>query len=161
MSGGYSQRVGAPSRLVELLPGDGVAVMVLAPQEFTPSEDVYAQPVWGPVELDEWDHFVRTTVTVRNDSGGVMRSYPFVRVAEPSYVDEMASQGIVDEASGIEEVDTIWNSQPALQDGQQITYDVAFGIDVGEGIEVPDGVRISVQMGDGFNGEPTETIEFG
>jgi hypothetical protein len=41
---------------------DGVAVMVVAPQEFTPSEDVYAQSIWGPVELDEWDHYVRTTV---------------------------------------------------------------------------------------------------
>lgn len=145
---------------------DGVTVMVLAPQEFTPSEDVYAQPIWGPVELEEWDHFVRTTVTVRNDSGGVMGSYPFVRVAEASYADEMADksvdyQGIVDETSGIKEVETVWNAQPALQDGQQITYDVGFGIDVGEGIDVPGGVRISVQMGDGFNGEPTETIVFG
>ena len=145
---------------------DGVSVMVLAPQEFTPSEDVYAQPVWGPVELDEWDHFVRTTVTVRVDPGETLRSPPGVRLAEASYADEMADksvefQGIVDEASGIEEVQTVWNSQDPLQDGQQITYDVGFGIDVGEGIEVPDGVRISVQMGDGFNGETIETIVFG
>ena len=146
---------------------DGVSVMVLAPQEFTPSEDVYAQPIWGdPVELDEWDHFVRTTVTVRVDPGEALRGPPFVRLAEASYADEMADksveyQGIVDEASGIEEFWTVWNSQEQLHDGQQITYDVGFGIDVGAGIEVPDGVRISVQMGDGFNGETIETIVFG
>ena len=44
---------------------------------------------------------------------------------------------------------------PPLEDGQQATYDVGYGIDTGEGIEVPDRLRISVEMG------PTEAIVFG
>ena len=52
------------------------------------------RPLWGPVELGEWDHYVRTTVTVRNDSGAVMGGYPWVGLAEASFADPMADKSV-------------------------------------------------------------------
>ena len=103
---------------------EGVGVMVLPPQDFTPSDDIYAQPIWGPVELREWDHFMRTTVTVRNESGRDVPT-PMLGVDPQNGND---GQMIVDEASGIMEQD-----REGVQDGQQGSYDAAFGI------EDPDG----------------------
>jgi hypothetical protein len=45
-------------------------VTVGEPVEFTPSEAVSAMPFWGPLALEDWDQFVRATVTWRNESGG-------------------------------------------------------------------------------------------
>ena len=119
---------------------EGVGVMVLPPQDFTPSDDIYAQPYWEPVELQEWDQFMRTTVTIRNESG---RDVPTPRL-ELEYSEENEGQLIVDEASGIKEQDT----DPGVQDGQQVSYDVAFGI------EDPDGA-ISLKVDDHYEGTVT------
>jgi hypothetical protein len=128
--------------------GEGITVMVGSPEEFTPSTDVYAQPIWGPVELEEWEHFVRAAVTVRNESGDMLGlPVSFATVAEPSYAEEVAgnsveSQSVVDEASGIREAP--W---PDLPDGEEVSFDVGFGVEVEGEEELLDLVRISVSTG--------------
>lgn len=75
--------------------GDGIWVTVGEPVEFTPSEEVSAMPLWGPLALEDWDQFVRATVTWRNESGGV---------AQTERVGEEDGQVILDEASGLLEM---------------------------------------------------------
>jgi hypothetical protein len=92
-----------------------------------------AQPIWGPVELREWDHFMRTTVTVRNESG---RDVPIPLLS----VDLGNGQMIVDVTSGIMEMEF---GSGLVQDGQQGSYDAAFGI------EDPDGpILLGIDFGD-------------
>ena len=100
--------------------GDGIWVTVSEPVEFTPSEGLSrtaAMPIWGSVDLEDWDHFVRATVTWRNESSGV---------AGPRGVNVEDGQQILDEASGLVDMEEMFRT--ALEDGEEVSYDFGFGV---------------------------------
>jgi hypothetical protein len=120
----------------EFTSGDGIMVTVSEPVEFTPSEEVSAMPVWGPLDLKDWDHFVRVTVTWRNESG---QGVPV------QWVSVEDGQVILDEASGLEEM-----AGASLEAGEEVSYDVGFGV------ADPADVQVRVSLSSGFEEPPVD-----
>lgn len=128
------------------------------PARVTPSEDVYAAPLYGPVELDEWEHFVRTTVIIRNEPPGVAAGDPAHAYHPGVSLDpDLESQEIVDEASGIAENEC---SHPT-DAGQQTAYDVAWGVNVDPGLDFPGGMPIHVKTRHGIHDQETVSLVVG
>ena len=111
---------------------EGVTMMLLAPWEFTPSEQAYAahSPSWGPFGVEKYHHFVRTTLTIRNEPPGVAPGDP-AHACETLIKEGKAK--IVDLASGLVEREKKLDTEA----GQQIAYDVGWGL---IGAEGPDDV---------------------
>ena len=117
--------------------GDGITVTVGEPVEFTPSEGLSAMPIWGgPVDLEDWDHFVRVTVTWRNESDQ-RTSVHWVGVED--------GQPILDAASGLEEM-----AGTSLEAGEEVSYDVGFGV------PDPADVQVRVSLSPGFEEPPVD-----
>ena len=86
-------------------------MMLLAPWEFTPSEQAYAahSPSWGPFGVEKYHHFVRTTLTIRNEPPGVAPGDP--AFACETLIKEGKAK-IVDLASGSRNARRNWTRRP-------------------------------------------------